>query len=104
MPRRVARNDERGQPDQHGAGDEDAAAAEQVGGAAAEQHEAAVGEQVAAGDPLQALDGEVKIAANRGKRDVDDRSVDEVQEPNSAEEREDELPLTGGENGRLRRG
>jgi hypothetical protein len=56
--------DERGDADQHGTGDEHPAAAEQVGGAAAQQHETAVGEQVRARDPLQALLGEMQVAAD----------------------------------------
>ena len=49
--------------DQRCAGDEDAAAAEQVGGAAAEEHEAAVGEQVAARAPTA---GSAPRSAARG--------------------------------------
>src|SRR2546421_185894 len=65
--------DERRGTDHQRSGDQHAPATQQVGGPAAQQHEAAVGEQVAAGDPLQALLGEAQVAANRGKRDVDDR-------------------------------
>ena len=70
----------RGEREQGGAGDQDAAASEQVGGTSAEQQEPAVGEQVAAQHPLQVLDREVQIVANRGKRDIHDRGIDEVQE------------------------
>ena len=78
MPARPAA--ERREREEDGAGDEDPAAAEQVGGAAAEQHEPAVGEQVAAQHPLQVLHREVQVGADRGQRDVDDRRVDEVEE------------------------
>ena len=87
--------------DQHGPGDEHAAAAEQVGRAAAEQHEAAVGQQVGARDPLQVLDGEVEVAADRGKRDVDDRCVDEVEERDGGEQGQGELAAAGREERRL---
>src|SRR5439155_1767872 len=88
--------------DQHRAGDEDAAAPEQVGGAAAQQHEAAVGEQVAARDPLQALLREAEVAADRGKRDVDDRRVDEVEERDRGQQRQRELAAARREKRRLR--
>ena len=93
--------DQRGDAEQHGAGDEDPPAAEQVGGAAAEQHEAAVGEQVGARDPLQALHGEAQVAADRGKRDVDDRGVDEVEERDGGEQGQGQLAAAGREEGRL---
>ena len=70
-------------------------------GAAAEQHEAAVGEQVAAEHPLQALQREAEVAADRGKRDVDDRRVDEVEELDRAQQRQRQLAAAGGEEGRL---
>jgi hypothetical protein len=84
---------ERGEREQRHAGDQDAAAAEQVGGAAAEQHEAAVGEQVTAQHPLQALHREVQVVPDRRQGDVDDRGVDKIEEPDHAEEGQGQLPL-----------
>ena len=78
VPAKPAPSDESAKSD--GAGDQHAPATEQVGGAAAEQHEPAVGEQVAAEHPLQVLDREVQVGADRRQRDVDDRRVDEVEE------------------------
>jgi hypothetical protein len=93
---------QRGQAEQHRAGDEDAAAAEQVGGAAAQQHEPAVGQQVGAGHPLQALHREVQGLADRGQRQVDDRRVDEVEKRDSTEQRERELASARRKHGRFR--
>jgi hypothetical protein len=91
--------DQRRNADQHGPGDEDAAAPEQVGGPAAEQHEAAVGEEIGAGDPLQALDREAQVAADRWQCDVDDRRVDEVEERDRGQQGERELAATSREEG-----
>ena len=54
--------EQRGAGEHDQAGDEHAAAPEQVGGAPAEQQEAAVGEDVAVDDPLQALLAEAEVA------------------------------------------
>ena len=76
-----------GEDDQ--AGDEHAAAAEQVGHAAAEEQEAAVGEDVAVDDPLQALLAEAEVALDRRQRDVEDRGVEHVHELDDAEQEQD---------------
>ena len=51
------------------------AAAEQVGGPPAQQQEAAKGQPVGGHDPLQVRLREVQLAADRRKRDVNDRQV-----------------------------
>ena len=94
--------DQRRDADHDHSGDQDPAPAEQVGGAAAEQHEPAVGEQVAGRHPLQPRNREMQGAADRGKRDVHDRRVDEVKERDSAQQRECELAATRRQKRRLR--
>ena len=96
--------DQGGDPEERGPAHQDAAASEEIRHPAAEQHEPAVGEQVRAEHPLQALHGEPQVPADRRKRDVDDRRVDEVQEGDRAQQRQDELSLASGEDGRLGRG
>jgi hypothetical protein len=57
--------EQRGAGEDEQAGDEDEAAAEQVGHPAAEQQEAAVGEDVAVDDPQQALLAEAEVVLDR---------------------------------------
>ena len=71
------------------AGDEDEAAAEQVGHPAAEQQEAAVGEDVAVDDPLQTLLAEAEVVLDRRQGDVEDRSVEDVHELDETEQEQD---------------
>ena len=70
------------------AGDEHAAAPEQVGRAAAEQQEAAEDERVGADHPLQVLLREPEVGLDRGQRDVHDRDVEDDHELHDAEEGE----------------
>ena len=81
---------QRGGGEEDQAGDEDAAAAEQVGHAPAEQQEAAEDERVRVDDPGQVLLGEVEVAAHRGQRDVDDRGVEDDDELRRGEQRQRE--------------
>ena len=99
LPARPPASDETAKSD--GAGDEDAAATEQVGGPTAEQHEPAVGEQVGARHPLQALDREMQVTADRGQGDVDDGGVDEVEEGDGAQQHQRQLASASGEERRL---
>jgi len=101
-PRAAGESADQGRdPDHRYPGDEYAAAAKQVGGTSAEQHEAAVRQEVAARDPLKVLHRDVQVAADRGQGDVDDRSVDEVEEGDRRQQGQDELAATGREEGRL---
>ena len=77
------------------AGDQNAAAAEQVGHAAAEEQETAVGEDVAVDHPLQALLSEAEIAFDRRQGDVEDRGVEDVHELDDAEQEQDRDAATG---------
>ncbi len=77
------------------AGDQNAAAAEQVGHAAAEEQETAVGEDVAVDHPLQALLTEAEIALDRRQGDVEDRGVEDVHELDDAEQEQDRDAATG---------
>src|SRR5436190_2018066 len=58
---------------------------------AAEQHEAAVRQEVRAWHPLELLDGEPEVVADGRQGDVDDRDVDQVEEPDRAQQDEDQL-------------
>ena len=55
--------------------EKDLLAPDQVADPAGEQQEAAEGDQVAVEDPREVRLGEVEIALDRGKRDVDDRRI-----------------------------
>ncbi len=81
---------QRGEREEDQAGQEEPAAAEQIGHSTAEQQEAAEGQRVRVDDPREVLLGEAQIAADRRQRDVDDRGV------------EDDDELRGGEQGRAR--
>ena len=83
---------QRGDAEQREAGEEEAAAAEQVARAPAEQEQAAERERVAVDDPLQALGGEPEIALDRGQRDVHDRDVEHHHELGDGEDRERHPP------------
>ena len=82
---------QRGDAKHYDAGEKYPAAPEEICGASAEQHEPAVGQQVGARHPLQALDGEVQRVADRGKRDVEDRRVDEVEKRDGAQQEKGQL-------------
>ena len=58
------------------AGDEEAAAAEQIGEPSAEQEEAAEEDRVGGDHPLEALLGEIQVVLDRRQRDVHDRHVE----------------------------
>ena len=74
------------------AGHEHAAPAEHVGQPAAEQQEAAEEDGVGRQHPLQALDGEVQVGADRRQRHVDHGDVEHDHELRHADGRED-VPL-----------
>jgi hypothetical protein len=59
---------------------QDRPAPEQVGGPASQQQEAAEGDPVGGHHPLQVRFGDVKFAADRRQRDVDDREIDDRHE------------------------
>jgi hypothetical protein len=50
---------------------------------------------------LQALRGEADVLTDRRQCDIDDRCVDEVEEPGQADQGEREPAATGGEERRL---
>ena len=79
---------QRGEREQDEAGDEQPAAAEQVGHAAAQQQEAAEGERVGVDDPREVVLGELEVAADRRQRDVDDRRVEHDDELRQREQRQ----------------
>ena len=86
---------ERGGGEDHQAGHQHAAAAEQVGGAAAEEHEAGEGQPVGGHHPLQVGLGEAELAADGGQGDVDDREVHDRDEVGHHQQRERLPALTG---------
>ena len=69
-------------------GHEHDAPADDVRQTAAEQQEAAEHERVGADDPLQVVLREPEIRLDRGKRDVDDRDVQDDEELRDAEKRQ----------------
>ena len=87
---------QRGGREQAEAGEEHAAAAEQVARPAAEEQEAAEGERVGVHHPLEAVGGEPEISLDGGERDVHDRDVEDHHELREGEDGEDEPPRVGG--------
>ena len=77
---------ERSEREDHEPGHEDAAPSEQVGGATAEQEQAAERQAVRGHHPLEVRLGEVEIASDGRKRDVDDRQVGDRDEERDGEE------------------
>ena len=72
------------------AGDQHAAAAEQVGQAPPEQQKTPVGEDVAARHPLQVLLREVQAVLDGRQCDINDRRVDDVEELHGAQQQQRE--------------
>ena len=88
---------QRGEREEDEAGDEQAAAAEQVGEAAAEQQEAAEDQGVGVDDPREVVLGEVEVLADRRQRDVDDRRVEDDDELGGGQQRERQPLVVAGE-------
>jgi hypothetical protein len=97
-------SDQRRDPEQHGAGDEHATAAQQIGGAASQQHEPPIGQEIGADNPNQAALRKMQVPPDRWKRDVDDRRVNKVKKRNRAQQRERELASARPEERRNRGG
>src|SRR6266542_6978097 len=64
---------------------EDPPPPEQIRGATPEQQEAAEGQPVGGHDPLQVRLGEVKLAADRRQRNIDDREIDDRHEERNSQ-------------------
>ena len=80
QPARERRDGEDGE-----AGEEQAAAAEQVAETTGEQQQAAEGDQVGVDDPREARLGEAEVALDRGQRHVHDRRVEDDHEHSGAQ-------------------
>jgi hypothetical protein len=77
---------ERRCPEQREAGEEHAAAPEQVARAPAEQQQATEGKRVGVDDPLQPVSREPEVGLDRGQCDVHDRDVEDDHELGDGED------------------